>query len=201
MYPYGLTIDAIFTPAHVFGGAIMSFDSAGLQLTRQFLLDSLSILFFVAAAAKLFSLHTFRFGLQLLPFMTAPLAAVVSIVLPIAELVVATFLFLNHSWAKFAAIAILLTFSGVALVAVGLRRQVPCGCFGQLDGQTLSWRTVFRNVILILLVVAVLGFERSTDWLLLSLWPAVLFLLAALSGVRIYTNHQLIVALRKAKVL
>jgi hypothetical protein len=56
----------IFTAAHVLGGAAMSFDSAGLQLARQFLLDSLSILFFVAAAAKLFSLHFFPLSFSLL---------------------------------------------------------------------------------------------------------------------------------------
>jgi len=172
----------------------------GFDLAQQFVLDALVFVFLVSGTAKLVALPTFRFGLQLLPFVTAPVAAGVAIVLPIAELLLAIFLFLNQSWAKYAATGILVIFSGVALVAVGMGRQVPCGCFGQLDGQTLSWRTVFRNGFLVLLLVAVLGFERRTEWLL-SLWPAALFLLAALSVVRLYNNHQLILGLRKVKLL
>src|SRR5262249_42331656 len=109
-------------------------------------------------------------------------------------------LFLNWSWAKYAAIGLLIVFSIVALVAVAMKRQVPCGCFGQLDGQTLSWRTVLRNCFLILSVVAVLGLERRTEWSL-SIWPVALLFLAALSVVSIYSNHRLIVGLRKAKLL
>jgi drug/metabolite transporter (DMT)-like permease len=176
-------------------------DAVSFHFAQHFLLDSVVIVFVVSGTAKLLALHTFRFGLQLLPLMPAPLAAMVSFALPIAELVLAAFLFMNHSWAKYAAIGMLIVFSGVALVAVGMGRQVPCGCFGQLDGQTLSLRTVFRNGFLILLVVAVLGFERRTEWLLMSLWPTGFFLLAGLSLVRIYNNHQLIVGLRKAKLL
>jgi hypothetical protein len=170
------------------------------QLAQHFLLDSLVILFLVSGTAKLLSLHTFRFGLQLLPLMTAPVAAVVSIALPVAELILAAFLFLNHDWAKYAAISLLVLFSGVAVVAVAMGRKVPCGCFGQLDGQTLSWRTVIRNGFLILIAISVLGFERRTEWML-SLWPTGLILLAGLSLVRVYQNHRLIVGLREAKVL
>jgi hypothetical protein len=133
--------------------------------------------------------------------MTVRVAVVVSFALPIAELALATFLFLNFSWAKFVAIGTLIAFSGVALVAVGMGRQVPCGCFGQLDGQTLSLRTVFRNALLMLLAVAVLGLESRTLWLLMLLWPTGLVLLAGLSLVQIYRNQQLIIGLRKAKLL
>jgi len=173
---------------------------SALDLARQFLLDALAIVFLISVIAKLVALPTFRFGLQLLPFMTEPVAAAVSILLPVAELVLAIFLFLNYSWAKYAAIGLLIAFSGVALVAVAMRRQVPCGCFGQLDGQTLSWRTVCRNCVLILSVVAVLGLEGRSEWSL-SIWPVALFFLAALSVVRIYTNHRLILGMRKAKLL
>ena len=176
-------------------------DALSVHFVQHFLLDGLVIVFLVSGAAKLLARDTFRFGLQLLPFMPAPLAAVVSTTLPIGELALAIFLFLNHGWAKYTAIGMLTVFSGVALVAMGMGRQVPCGCFGQLDGQTLSLRTVVRNGLLILLVVAVLGFEGRTEWLLMSLWPTGLLLLAGLSVVRIYRNQQLIVGLRKAKIL
>jgi len=176
-------------------------DALSLYFTQHFLLDSLVIVFLVAGTAKLLALHTFRFGLQLLPFMPAPLAAVASVAVPVTELFLAAFLFLNQDWAKYAAIGMLIVFSGVALVAVGLGRQIPCGCFGQLDGQTLSWRTVLRNGLLILVVVSVLGFEARTEWLLLSLWPTGLLILARLSMMRIYKNQQLIVGLRKANIL
>jgi Methylamine utilisation protein MauE len=178
------------------------FDAAfSFDFAQHFLLDGLVIVFLVSAIAKLLALHTFRFGLQLLPFMAAPLAAVASVAVPVAELLLAVFLFLNHGWAKYAAISMLIVFSGVALVAIGLGRQVPCGCFGQLDGQSLSWRTVLRNGLLILVVVSVLGFEARTEWLLLSLWPTGLLTLAGLSMMRIYRNQQRIVGLRKVNIL
>src|SRR5215831_15271529 len=100
----------------------MSVNVVYVSYGQQLLLDALVILFVIAALAKLLGLRTFRFGLQLLPFMTAPVAAVVSVTLPVAELVLAVFLFLNQSWAKYAAVAMLLLFSAVALVAVRLGR-------------------------------------------------------------------------------
>jgi hypothetical protein len=180
-------------------GAMLS-DNSFIIAAQHFLLDSLVILFLVSGTAKLLGHRTFRFGLQLLPFMTAPVAAVVSIVLPIAELVLAIFLFLNFTWAKIAAIGLLVLFTAVALFVIGMKRNVPCGCFGQLDGQNLSWWTVVRNTLLILIVVVVLGMERRTEWML-SLLPTVFVLLAGLSIVRIYQNQVLISGLRKAKVL
>jgi Methylamine utilisation protein MauE len=176
-------------------------DALSVHFVQHFLLDGLVIVFLASATAKLLALPTFRFGLQLLPLMPAPLAAVVSLAVPIAELLLAIFLLLNHAWAKYTAIGMLLVFSGAAGVAVGMGRQVPCGCFGQLDGQALSLRTVVRNGLLILLVVAVLGFEARTEWLLMSLWPTGLLFLAGLSLVRAYRNQQLILGLRKAKIL
>jgi hypothetical protein len=170
------------------------------DLARQFLLDALVIVFLASAIAKFVAIPAFRFGLQLLPFMTDPVAAATSILLPVAELLLGILLFLNSSWAKYAAISLLIVFSSVALVAVAMKRQVPCGCFGQFGGQTLSWWTVFRNGFLILLVVAVLGLERRAEWSL-SIWPAALLFMAALSMGRVYTNHRLILDLRKAKVL
>jgi hypothetical protein len=173
---------------------------SAVNVARQFLLDALVIVFVTSASAKFVAIPTFRFGLSLLPFMTEPVAAAAAILLPVTELLLAIFLFLNYGWAKSAAIGLLILFSSVAVVAVAMKRQVPCGCFGQLDGQTLSWRTVFRNFILILSVVAVLGLERRTEWSL-SVWPVALLFVAALSAVGVYTNHQLILGLRKAKLL
>jgi hypothetical protein len=178
----------------------MSPDVIDYRFVQACLLDAVVIVFLVSGTAKLLGLQTFRFGLQLLPFMTSPVATVVSIGLPLAELVVAIGLFLNQAWAKYAAIGMLLVFSGVACLAVVMGRQVPCGCFGQLDGQTLSMRTVIRNGLLILVIVAGLGLERRTNWIL-SLWPSALVLLIALSLVQAYQNHKSILILQKAKLL
>jgi hypothetical protein len=164
------------------------------------LLDAVVIVFVVSGTAKLLGLQTFRFGLQLLPFMTSPVAAVVSIALPLAELAVAIGMFLNEAWAKYTSIGMLVLFSMVAWMAVLMGRQVPCGCFGQLDGQTLSMRTVIRNGFLILVIVASLGLERRTPWVL-SLWPSALVLLLGLSLAQAYQNHKSILILQKAKLL
>src|SRR5262249_52942081 len=164
------------------------------------LLDAVVIVFLVSGMAKLLGLQTFRFGLQLLPFMTSPVATVVSIGVPLAELAVAIGLFLNQARAQYASIVMLVLFSAVAGLAVLMGRQVPCGCFGQLDGQTLSVRTVLRNGLLILVIVATLGLEPRTQWLF-SLWPSALALLIGLSLVQAYQNHKSILILQKAKLL
>jgi hypothetical protein len=178
----------------------MSPDIIDHRIVQACLLDAVVIVFLVSGTAKLLGLQTFRFGLQLLPLMTRPVATVVSIGLSLAELAVALALFLNFGWAKYAAIGMLLLFSGVACLAVLMGRQVPCGCFGQLDGQTLSMRTVLRNGFLMLIVVAALGLERRTDWMF-SLWPSALVLLIGLSLVQAYQNHKSILILQKAKLL
>jgi hypothetical protein len=178
----------------------MSPDSIDYHIVQTCLLDAVVIVFLVSGTAKLLGLQTFRFGLQLLPFMTSPLATVVSIGLPLAELAVAIGLFLNQAWAKYASIGMLVLFSGVASLAVLMGRQVPCGCFGQLDGQTLSMRTVFRNGLLILVIVATLGLESRAQWPF-SLWPSALALLMGLSLVQAYQNHKSILILQRAKLL
>jgi hypothetical protein len=178
----------------------MSPDLIDYRIVQACLLDAVVIVFLVSGTAKLLGLPTFRFGLQLLPFMTSPVATVVSIGLPLAELVVAIGLFLNYDWARYVAIGMLVIFSGVACLAVFMGRQVPCGCFGQLDGQTLSMRTVIRNGVLALVIVASLGLERRTHWVF-SLWPSALMLLIGLSLVQAYQNHKSILILQKAKLL
>jgi len=178
----------------------MQTDTIDYRIFQACLLDAVAIVFLVAGTAKLLGLQTFRFGLQLLPLMTSPVATVVSIGLPLAELVVAIGLLLNYGWAKYAAIGMLVIFSAVACLAVLMRRQVPCGCFGQLDGQTLSMRTVIRNGLLILVTIASLGLEPRTHWIF-SLWPSALVLLLGLSLVQAYQNHKSILILQKAKLL
>jgi hypothetical protein len=175
-------------------------DVIDYRLLQACLLDAVVIMFLVSGTAKLVGLQTFRFGLQLLPFMTAPVATIVSIGVPLAELAVAIGLFLNQAWAKYTAIGMLVLFSGVACLAVLMGRQVACGCFGQLDGQTLSTRTVIRNVLLIVIIAGTLGLQRRTNWIL-SLWPSALVLLIGLSLVQAYQNHKSILTLQKANLL
>jgi hypothetical protein len=178
----------------------MSLDFAAWTAIQHFLLDLLAIVFIVSGIAKLISLPSFRYGLQLLPLMTAPFAHAVAVGLPIAELILGASMFANATWSKYAAIILLVLFSGVALLAMRLGRRVPCGCFGQLDGEILSWRTVVRNGFLIVVVAAVLGLQQRSLWLL-TVWRSGLLLLIALSLLQLYRNYQLIAGLRKAKIL
>src|SRR5215468_8231948 len=101
----------------------MSTDAIDHRIVQACLLDAVVIVFLVSGAAKLLGLRTFRFGLQLLPFMTSPVATVVSIGLPLAELAVAIGLFLNQAWAKYTSIGMLVLFSMAAWMAVLMGRQ------------------------------------------------------------------------------
>ena len=87
------------------------------------------------------------------------------------EIILAILLYLNWASPKWAAIIVLASFCVITLVAIAYKREVPCGCFGDLDGETLSFRTIIRNVLLIALAVGTLRLEKQPEWLFIPGMP------------------------------
>lgn len=54
---------------------------------------------------------------------------------------------------SFVALGLLGVFTGVVIAHVARGDQVPCACFGSVNGAPVSWRTVLRNGTLCLLAL------------------------------------------------
>lgn len=113
----------------------------------------LAVMFAVAAGSKILDRASFRraladFGVP--RFALGPFA----FGLPIVELAVAAALApAPTAWtAAVAALVLLFLFTVAVAVTLARGRRPPCHCFGQLDSSPISWRTVGRNILLMLLV-------------------------------------------------
>jgi uncharacterized membrane protein YphA (DoxX/SURF4 family) len=96
---------------------------------------------------------------QLLPAWMLPIAATT---IAVAELVAGAALLLGAFGALSAvgAAALLLLVTSAAAITLLRGKRPPCGCFGGLSNELLSWRIVVRNVVfvgLMLLCAAVVG--------------------------------------------
>ncbi len=118
----------------------------------------LAVVFSVAGLAKLADRVSARravIGMGI----PARLAAVVAVLLPVAELALAGALVSGATtrWAAGAAVVLLGAFSG--LIARNLARdgeQEDCGCFGSLGIASTGWFALGRNAVLLVLAGAVL---------------------------------------------
>jgi peroxiredoxin len=165
----------------------------------------LALVFAVAGIAKLADRAGSRravidFGVP------APLAATLSILLPLAELAIAAALVPASTawWAAVGALALLLLF--VAGIGANLARghKPDCHCFGQLHSAPAGWKTLARNGVLAAVAAFVLweGYERGAGpsaiaWLgalttaqLLGLLGGAL-VLALLAGQWVFLIHLL----------
>lgn len=89
----------------------------------------------------------------------APLVGVVTVAMPVVELVAAVLLLVADPGATAGALlsaGLLVAFTVAILVNLGRGRRPDCHCFGQLSTKPLGWRTVARNVVLLALTGVVL---------------------------------------------
>lgn len=86
------------------------------------------------------------------------LARPVGTVLPGLEIAVAVGLLIGPTawWAAWAALALLTAFVAAISLNMARGRRPDCRCFGPLHVQTIGWRTLSRNLLLMAVAVAVL---------------------------------------------
>ena len=128
-----------------------------LQHLLNGILDLMVLVFLFSGVTKLYDRLLFKHTLLLFPLMTPLVAVALSYAIPLGELVLAVLLYFNLAEAKWAAVALLALFSAVAFLVRG--RNIPCSCFGNFGGQTLSAYTVIRNAVLIALVLSTLWLD------------------------------------------
>src|ERR687889_813295 len=115
----------------------------------------LAAVFMVAGAAKLADREGSRraladFGVP------SPLASPLAVLLPLAELAVATALIPAATawWGAAGALVLLLLFVAAIGANLARGRKAECHCFGQLHSEPAGWKTLVRNGVL----AAVAGF-------------------------------------------
>jgi peroxiredoxin len=111
--------------------------------------------FFCAAIPKLADIEGTRrtiseFGI------IAPFGRPLSVVLPVAELIIAASLIPTASawWGALSVLTLLLVFTAGIGINLARGRRPDCRCFGQLHSEPVGWQTLARNLVL----AAVAGF-------------------------------------------
>ena len=112
----------------------------------------LSVALTLAAAAKTLDIPGFRKTLGHLGVSEALTLPVTAGVIALEVVVSAgVWVAAMGSWFSLCAVALLFSFSTVALMY--RRRAIKCNCFGPLTDDTLGWRTVARNAFLLLMAL------------------------------------------------
>jgi hypothetical protein len=119
--------------------------------------SAVGLLLLAAAAAKARDLPAFREGLSGYGI-RGRLAGPVAFLVPAVEAVLGVLLVTGRFVVAAAAASAALfgVFSGVQLRTFRRGSRVPCHCFGETPLETVSWATVARSVLLVLLSVLVL---------------------------------------------
>jgi hypothetical protein len=163
---------------------------------QEICLDLVAMVFLLSGCAKVFALRPFREGLVYIPLMPVWATYLVGWTLPAVELIVAAGLILNIQLAKFSALLLLAMFCAVVGLALWRRLQVPCGCFGGLEGRHLSWGNVRDNSLLALALVCSLPVNERAH-LVQSLPVAGFLLLSYLIAHELQGQRRYLAGLRK----
>jgi len=121
-------------------------------------------LFIFSGVSKLMARAAFVASLHALPFVPLWSVAGVSTILPWVEIGVGSALVMGLlvPYVGGAALALLLVFTLVAIMAVVRGLDVPCSCFGATSGAPLSRRTVARNGLFALLLLPLVMTNRPS---------------------------------------
>ena len=151
----------------------------------------LGFFLFPSALGKLTNQRGFIQGMvdyQILPERTAK---VFGLILPWIELGLALALILGIALPIAATVASLLLMSFTAAVTINLQRghEIMCNCYGIAGTKTISWGTVVRNVLLLLLAAVVVSLAPQNvalaPWL--PLWGPDFFSISSIEAAILIT--------------
>src|SRR5439155_16341297 len=104
----------------------------------------------LAGVGKLFDRSARTQHIEAYGLLPPGVARVLGAVLPFVELAIAASLLTGFGgcFGATLALALLLLFSFAQGIVLVRGREVPCGCFGSLSSQPVSWRHVLNNLVL-----------------------------------------------------
>jgi uncharacterized membrane protein YphA (DoxX/SURF4 family) len=122
-----------------------------------------------SAIGKLTNLHEFVRGIVDYRILPESTARVFGFILPWIELTLAFALLLGFALRLAGIGAVLLFLCFITAVCINLRRgrEITCNCYGIAGTKTISWGTIVRNVLLLLLAAVVVSLAPQ-QWF--SLW-------------------------------
>ena len=134
------------------------------QLIADIISSILLILFLYTALSKLWDYENFRGTLSRSPLL-APFAALLAVLIPVAELIIVVLLFLPtfRRWGFYASFNLITLFTGYLIYMILRTPDLPCSCGGVLAA--LSWKQhIFFNLVFILLSLAgIILYKRNTN--------------------------------------
>lgn len=143
----------------------------------------LGLVFLLSALGKITNMRDFLRGVVKYRILPERVAKVFGFILPWVELGVAFALIIGMALPVAGVLASLLLICFIVAVNLNLRyeREVKCNCYGIAGTKTISWGTIVRNFLLLLLAVTVIGlglFHHDTEpnsyqalWLSLTISP------------------------------
>ena len=126
----------------------------------------LGVTFLLASAAKAQELDEFARVLEQSRIVDRSRARLLAIAITVVESSVGVLLVsgLLLDLAMVAATVLLTFFSVFVLWGIVKRANIVCGCFGRLSDGRITWSTLFRNVLLLLISVAALMTKAPSWW-------------------------------------
>ncbi len=121
--------------------------------------------YFYGGIPKLFNIEAFSKVVAAYGIVPDNLVTVTAVVLPSVEVVTAVGLLLNKTWAKVAALLLLLLFMSILSYGIHLGLDIDCGCFGPEDPEHLAFsglRTALIRDLFFLLPACFLLFADSS---------------------------------------
>ena len=94
--------------------------------------------------------------------------------LPIVEIVLAVTLLIpaTHWGAALGAAVLFAAFTAIVFLAIVRRNPVDCHCFGQLTSSPVTWKTIIRNLALIIVAAVIIAESNAagtiSDWVWIS---------------------------------
>ena len=124
---------------------------------------SLGIFFLPSALGKLANQRSFIRGVVAYQILPKRIARIFGLVLPWIELVLALALISGIALLiiGLAAAGLLICFMTAMIINLRRGREIDCSCYGIAGRQMISWGTITRNVLLLLLVTPIVGFAPN----------------------------------------
>jgi hypothetical protein len=162
-------------------------------------LAMVGLVFLWAAVSKLASRDDFKITLWNIPRLPAALVPAITLILPAVEIGIAIGLMWCWDFAKWAAIALLLSFCLTAMVVLKAKLKVPCNCFGSGDRLFSAW-TIAQNFGFIALICLGIPIKQAQE-VSLNIFTGAVLLVVGLSLVTILQNRKTIAELRSLKII
>jgi len=119
-------------------------------------------LFFLSGTLKLFEINKFNIIVAKFNIIPINLVPIFSIALILSEIICGLFLIIGIYIKISSYVLILMNISFIIAISINIIRGniIDCGCFGRLFSEKIGWRLLFRDFILLGLLLCILSEKK-----------------------------------------